>query len=64
MHPYYKGYIPFQKNGKWGIMVKNGTIIVQPKYFYIGSFIDGRAEVRNTEDSESYYINDKLEKVK
>lgn len=64
MHPYYKGYIPFQKNGKWGIMVKNGTIIVQPKYFYIGSFVDGKAEVKNTEASECYYINEKLEKLK
>ena len=63
MHPYYKGYIPFKFNGKWGIMLKNGTIKVKPKYFYIGPFADGRAEVRNTESSDSYYINSKLEKI-
>ena len=63
MHPYYKGYIPFKLNGKWGIMLKNGTIKVKPKYFYIGPFADGRAEVRNTESSDSYYINSKLEKI-
>ena len=36
---------------------------VKPKYFYIGPFADGRAEVRNTESSDSYYINSKLEKI-
>lgn len=64
MHPYFSGYIPFKQNGKWGIMLKNGTVKVQPKYFYIGSFRDGLAEVKNTEASESYFINGKLEKVK
>jgi len=63
MHPYYKGYIPFKLNGKWGIMLKNGTVKVKPKYFYIGPFKDGHAEVRNTENSDSYYINSKLERV-
>ena len=47
MHPYYKGYIPFKFNGKWGIMLKNGTVKVKPKYFYIGPFIEGVADVRN-----------------
>lgn len=63
MHPYYKGYIPFKLNGKWGIMLKNGTVKVKPKYFYIGPFTEGRAEVRNTESSDSYYINGKLERI-
>lgn len=63
MHPYYKGYIPFKLNGKWGIMLKNGTVKVKPKYFYIGPFKDGCAEVRNTENSDIYYINSKLERV-
>ena len=63
MHPYYKGYIPFKQNGKWGIMLGNGVIKVKPKYYYISAFIDGIAEVRNTENSESYYINEKLEKI-
>ncbi len=63
MHPYHKGYIPFKLNGKWGIMLKNGTIKVKPKYFYIGPFVDGRAEVRNTESSDCYYINSKLERT-
>lgn len=44
-------------------MQSNGTIIVKPKYYLIGPFVDGRAEVKNTEDSESYFINDKLERV-
>ena len=63
MHPYYKGYIPFKLNGKWGIMLKNGTVKVKPKYFFIGPFKEGLAEVKNTEESESYYINSKLERV-
>lgn len=63
MHPYYKGYIPFKLNGKWGIMLKNGTVKVKPKYFYIGPFIEGIAEIKNTEYSPSYHINGKLEKI-
>lgn len=63
MRPYYKGYIPFKMNGKWGIMLKNGTVKIKPKYYYIGPFIDGKAEVKNTEDSPSYHINGKLEKI-
>lgn len=63
MHPYYKGYIPFKLNGKWGIMLKNGTVKVKPKYFYIGPFIEGIAEIKNTEYSSSYHINGKLEKI-
>lgn len=63
MHPYYKGYIPFKLNGKWGIMLKNGTVKVKPKYYYIGPFIEGIAEIRNTIDSPSYHINGKLEKI-
>ena len=63
MHPYYKGYVPFKQNGKWGIMLKNGTVKVRPKYFYIGPFVDGIAEIKNTEDSQSYHINGKLEKI-
>ena len=63
MHPYFKGYIPFKHNGKWGIMLKNGTIKVKPKYYYIGPFIKGVAEIKNTEYSPSYHINGKLEKI-
>lgn len=63
MHPYYKGYIPFKLNGKWGIMLKNGTIKVKPKYYFIGPFIEGIAEIKNTIDSPSYHINGKLEKI-
>lgn len=63
MQPYYKGYIPFKMNGKWGIMLKNGTVKVKPKYFLIGPFVDNRAEVRNTEYSGSYYINERLERI-
>lgn len=63
MHPYCNGYIPFKQDGKWGIMLKNGTIKVCPKYFYIGPFIEGKAEVQNTPESPMYIINDKLERV-
>lgn len=63
MHPYHKGYIPFKLNGKWGIMLSNGVIKVKPKYFYIGEFEDGKAVVQNTENSEQYFINDKLERI-
>ncbi len=63
MHPYHKGYIPFKLNGKWGIMLSNGVIKVKPKYYYIGSFEDGRAIVQNTVDSEQYFINEKLERI-
>jgi hypothetical protein len=63
MHPYYKGYIPFKLNGKWGIMLKNGTVKVKPKYFYIGPFIEGIAEVQNRENDPIYHINDKLERI-
>jgi hypothetical protein len=63
MHPYYKGYIPFKLNDKWGIMLSNGVVKVKPKYYWISAFEDGKAEVKNTIDSESYYINDKLERI-
>lgn len=63
MHPYFKGYIPFKMNGKWGIMLKNGTVKVKPKYYYIGPFIEGIAEIKNTIDSPSYHINGKLERI-
>ena len=63
MQPYHNGYIPFKQNGYWGIMLKNGTVKVKPKYYYIGPFIDGKAEVQNTADSPKYYINSKLEKI-
>jgi superfamily II DNA or RNA helicase len=63
MHPYCNGYIPFKQNGLWGIMLCNGTIKVKPKYYYIGAFIDGKAEVQNTADSPKYFINDKLERI-
>lgn len=62
MHPCHNGYIPFRQDGKWGILLTNGTVKVKPKYYKIGPFIDGRAEVQNTADSETYYINSKLEK--
>ncbi len=64
MRPYHKGYVPFKLNGKWGIMLSNGVVKVKPKYFLIGPFENGVAEVKNTEDSESYYINEKLERIK
>ena len=54
MHPYCNGYIPFKQEGKWGIMLKNGTVKVKSKYFLIGPFVDGKAEVQNTEDSRKY----------
>lgn len=63
MHPYYKGYIPFKLQGKWGIMLSNGVVKVKPKYYLIGAFVDGKAEVKNTKDSESYYINGNLERL-
>jgi superfamily II DNA or RNA helicase len=63
MHPYYNGYIPFKQNELWGIMLHDGTIKVKPKYYYIGPFIDDKAEVQNTKDSMKYYINNKLEKI-
>lgn len=64
MHPYSNGYIPFKQNGKWGILLSNGVVKVRPKYFYIGAFKDGIAEVIELENSVPYYINSKLEKVK
>jgi len=63
MHPYYKGYIPFKLHGKWGIMLSNGVVKVKPKYYLIGAFVDGKAEVKNTKDSESYCINGNLERL-
>lgn len=63
MHPCHNGYIPFRQDGKWGILLTNGTVKVKPKYYKIGPFIDGRAKVQNTADSEIYYINDKLERI-
>jgi superfamily II DNA or RNA helicase len=63
MHPYCNGYIPFKQDGKWGIMLKNGTIKVRPKYYLIGPFIDGKANVQNTAESPVYVINDKLERI-
>lgn len=63
MHPYCNGYIPFKQGGKWGIMLRDGKVKVLPKYFYIGPFKNGRAEVRNTEVSGKYYINNRLERI-
>lgn len=63
MHPYCDGYIPFKQNGLWGILLSNGTVKVKPKYYYIGPFIDGKAEVQNLKDSPKYYINNKLERI-
>ena len=63
MHPYCNGYIPFKQNGKWGIMLKNGTVKVKPKYFYIGPFIEGIAEIQNRENDPIYHINDRLERI-
>lgn len=63
MRPYHKGFIPFKLNGKWGIMLSNGVVKVKPKYFLIGPFENGRAEVKNTAESESYFINEKLERI-
>lgn len=63
MHPYCNGYIPFKQDGKWGIMLKNGTVKVRPKYFFISSFKDGKATVQNTADSPVYVINDRLERI-
>lgn len=63
MRPYFKGYIPFKQNGKWGIMLRNGSVKVKPKYYNIGAFTDGIAEIQNTEDSKPYHINEKLERV-
>jgi superfamily II DNA or RNA helicase len=63
MHPYYKGYIPFKQNGKWGIMLGVGVIKIKPKYYFIGAFEDGKAMVQNTKYSEQYFINDKLERI-
>ena len=63
MRPYYKGYIPFKQNGKWGILLANGTVKVKPKYYNIGPFINDRAVVQNTADSKEYYINGKLERI-
>lgn len=39
----------------------SSIVRVKPKYYWIGAFVDGKAEVRNTEDSKCYFINDKLE---
>ena len=44
-------------------MLRNGTVKVKPKYYHIGPFVNGYAEVQNTVDSPKYYINGKLEKV-
>ena len=60
----HKGYIPFKQNGKWGILLANGTVKVKPKYYNIGPFINDRAVVQNTADSEEYYINGNLERIK
>jgi superfamily II DNA or RNA helicase len=63
MHPYCNGYIPFKQDGLWGIMLKNGTVKVRAKYFWIGPFEDGVAEVRNTSESDLYHINCELERI-
>jgi hypothetical protein len=44
-------------------MLKNGTVKVRAKYFWIGPFEDGVAEVRNTSESDLYHINKDLEKI-
>ena len=63
MRPYFNGLIPFRQNGKWGIMYGNGKIAVKPKYYNIGPFTDGLAEVQNTKDSPPYKINGKMHRV-
>ena len=44
-------------------MLSNGVVKVKPKYYLIGAFVDGKAEVKNTKDSESYCINGNLERL-
>lgn len=63
IRPGCKGLFPFKQQGKWGIMSSDGTIQVKPKYYFIGPFIKGIAEVKNTENSNSYHINYKLERI-
>lgn len=46
------GYLACKWNGK-----------VKPKYYNIGPFVNDRAVVQNTADSEEYYINGKLERI-
>ena len=63
MRPNYKGLIPFKQNGKWGILLQDGTVRVKAKYYNIGPFVDGFAVVQNTENSDIYHINSKLERI-
>lgn len=63
MHPCHNGYIPFRQDGKWGILLTNGTVKVKPKYYWIGPFVDGIAEIRNTEFTPKYHINSKLQRI-
>lgn len=64
MHPYYKGLVPFKQNGKWGLLYGDGRVRVKAKYYNIGPFIDGIAEVQNTSVSPVYHINSKFEIVR
>lgn len=63
MHPCHNGYIPFRQDGKWGILLTNGTVKVKPKYYWISPFVDGIAEIRNTEFTPKYHINSKLQRI-
>lgn len=40
--------VPFEKDGKWGLLDNAGKVILKPKYSSIGSFVDGWALVKNT----------------
>lgn len=39
------GVAPFYKEGKWGLIDKEGTVILKPKYDVIEEFSEGRAVV-------------------
>lgn len=40
-----QNFLPFEKNGRWGYIDKEGKILIEPKFEYAGEFSSGRAPV-------------------
>ena len=60
-----EGFLPFERNGKWGYLDRKGKIAIEAKYDAVNYFYDGLAEViiGTGEKQQSGYINKQGEVV-
>ncbi len=58
-----EGKAPVLKNKRWGFIDLNGSYIIQPKYYYCESFVDGLGWIADRENGVYGYINEKEELI-